>query len=78
MADISGVNFAVIKDLYQQLEGLSCRRFPPVKIANRSTLLTVFSSNYDESVVLNPRSPLALEIISPERQRRYDHSSIVA
>lgn len=26
MADISGVNVAVIKDLYQRLEGLSCTR----------------------------------------------------
>lgn len=28
MADISGVNVAVIKDLYQRLESLGCRRLP--------------------------------------------------
>ena len=28
MADISDVNVAVIKDLYQRLEGLSCTKLP--------------------------------------------------
>lgn len=30
MADISSVNVAVIKDLYQRLEGLNCRRLSPL------------------------------------------------
>lgn len=59
MADISDVDIAVIKDLYQRLETLSCRRLPPIAII--FTLLTTSSSYHDAGIVLNVRSPPTLD-----------------
>ena len=75
MADISDVNVAVIRDLYQRLESLSCRRLPLPLSLSSSTQLTIFSSNHDAGIVLNLRSTLAL-YFSPS-QRSFNHPSSV-
>ena len=75
MADISDVNVAVIRDLYQRLESLSCRRLPlPLSLSN-FTQLTISSSNHDAGIVLNLKSTLALDF-SPS-QRSFNHPSSV-
>lgn len=51
MADISSVDNATIKDLYERLESLSCMNFTPSSLFILLTRLR-FSSHHDAAVIL--------------------------
>lgn len=77
MADISGVNVAVIKDLYQRLESLGCRRLPFPLSLSKLTLLTISSSNHDAGIVLRLRSTIERDSSPSQCQRSRNHTSFV-
>lgn len=55
MADISNVNLHEIKDLYENLEGLSCESGPAIMRQYQSSELTLHSSDHDQGPVLGQR-----------------------
>ena len=56
MADISNVNLHEIKDLYENLEGLSCESGPAIMRQYQSSELTLHSSDHDQGPILGQPS----------------------
>lgn len=71
MADISDVSNAVIKDLYQRLEGLNCKSSGGSRQGKSADALLV-STYHDQSTVL--RSNLSWFNTTSVKQTRLDHS----
>ena len=77
MADISDVNLAVIKDLYQRLESLGCRRLPFPLSLSKPTLLMISSSDHDTGIVLKLWSTIEQDSTPSQFQRSRKHLSFV-